>query len=792
MDEQAAHAILRSLVDLAAQAPTAHHDNAIYRELITTMLARQATPDSDALASDDDRGHAMSASMHSATSTGSRPFPARRGSWMNQDFPQRKFSFSGNSASSQPTTPTIENGPAQHFLTRSLTSASSSSQIARVPSLTPLTPLTPFTPLTHETYNIVHPVRKNVRSLSYSVGQLEDDPQSSIAPVNAVNPALARLRKGTMPLLRHRLSKGSDTPLVATLGNLFEDEDDDADSSNGSPAGVRLPTSLAAQESPDYRPASFRNPLGPPNSTGASRSPIFVSQAENPAALDVASSATIEHTNGNGRFVAPEQQPPVEGNIRRRRTQWQTSNSIDDKALQQESDPLGTATQVPQSRRHSFADFSSAERQTALTMSSLADALEEVEEEGLGISGSPRDFPVNGQQHGVVDTGIENNYFSGHGPMALHAQALSNSYDPPSFAANAYYVHPGSAKTLYMVTFKCNRCEPFYILESTGLKCKKGDIVIVEGDRGIDMGRVIAVDVTIAEGKRIRKECHQDNYRWLMMFSRHAQENGNNGVVNAEANRNGTNGGIGSQLSLPPELTYVETDFKPKMIRRLAQPHEITLLREKEGAEAKAKRVCQQKVADHGLVMEILDAEYQADYKKLTFFYFADSYINFNDLVTDLFKLYKTRIWMSAVNPAAFTASPHAIRDLPTRPPMTSRVLNVPPASQRPYLIPPYGTTDGLPPGRVFDHPMVNQAALRQASEMRYGPPEGQEQRYGAQNHQENWPNFGGHHHQPAFQIPAWLQQPSQAHPLPPPPPRPMNRFDPWNVDWRATAARPQ
>jgi hypothetical protein len=42
------------------------------------------------------------------------------------------------------------------------------------------------------------------------------------------------------------------------------------------------------------------------------------------------------------------------------------------------------------------------------------------------------------------------------------------------------------------------------------------------------------------------------------------------------------------------------------------------------------------------------------DSKKLTFFYFADSYINFNSLVTDLFKVYKTRIWMSAINPASF------------------------------------------------------------------------------------------------------------------------------------------
>jgi hypothetical protein len=41
----------------------------------------------------------------------------------------------------------------------------------------------------------------------------------------------------------------------------------------------------------------------------------------------------------------------------------------------------------------------------------------------------------------------------------------------------------------------------------------------------------------------------------------------------------------------------------------------------------------------------------------LTFYYFADAYINFNSLVTDLFKIYKTRIWMSAINPASF-ASP--------------------------------------------------------------------------------------------------------------------------------------
>lgn len=40
----------------------------------------------------------------------------------------------------------------------------------------------------------------------------------------------------------------------------------------------------------------------------------------------------------------------------------------------------------------------------------------------------------------------------------------------------------------------------------------------------------------------------------------------------------------------------------------------------------------------------------------MTFYYFADAYINFNSLVTELFKVYKTRIWMSAINPASFAS----------------------------------------------------------------------------------------------------------------------------------------
>jgi hypothetical protein len=42
-----------------------------------------------------------------------------------------------------------------------------------------------------------------------------------------------------------------------------------------------------------------------------------------------------------------------------------------------------------------------------------------------------------------------------------------------------------------------------------------------------------------------------------------------------------------------------------------------------------------------------------SDYHKLTYYYYAETYVNFNELVTDLFKQYKVRIWMSAINPAS-------------------------------------------------------------------------------------------------------------------------------------------
>lgn len=167
--------------------------------------------------------------------------------------------------------------------------------------------------------------------------------------------------------------------------------------------------------------------------------------------------------------------------------------------------------------------------------------------------------------------------------------------------------HAHQNQLLYIVTFKCHRADVFYIQEDTGLQVKAGDLVIVEADRGTDLGTVEHANVTLQKARELKQKYADEHYKWLMMFSRQGQIEGSN-VASAGLNSRSATGGMGPHGHGVQEAA---TEIKPKLIKRLAQNHEILTLRDKEGNEAKAKRVCQQKVAEHRLNMEILDAEFQ-------------------------------------------------------------------------------------------------------------------------------------------------------------------------------------
>jgi hypothetical protein len=82
-------------------------------------------------------------------------------------------------------------------------------------------------------------------------------------------------------------------------------------------------------------------------------------------------------------------------------------------------------------------------------------------------------------------------------------------------------------------------------------------------------------------------------------------------------------------------------------VQRIATAPEVAQLQGMQSElEARARDVAQQKVTEHGLPMRIVDAEYQFDRKKLTFYYQAHQRLDFRVLVRDLYKTFRARIWM--------------------------------------------------------------------------------------------------------------------------------------------------
>lgn len=177
---------------------------------------------------------------------------------------------------------------------------------------------------------------------------------------------------------------------------------------------------------------------------------------------------------------------------------------------------------------------------------------------------------------------------------------------------------------LYIVEFKAGRSDLFYAGDSMAAMVKKGDLVIVEADRGKDLGKIVNDNITPLQVQQLQMQ----------------------------------------QAELLPELQR-NKELHPKSIYRLAQPGEVAMLLTKSQDEVKALQICQTKVRQKKLPMEVVDAEYQWDRRKLTFYFVADRRIDFRELVRELFKIYKTRIWMCAVNPAAATGAVPGISKSP-------------------------------------------------------------------------------------------------------------------------------
>ncbi|KAI1612100.1 PSP1 C-terminal conserved region-domain-containing protein [Exophiala viscosa] len=667
---------------------------------------RRSTPDSEALASSDDE---VEHAKGSATGNVKGNRHGRRTSWLNDvtsSNSNRKPSMTGlySPSTSHPGTPGTEQAP---WLGTNMNNPGATtwhnpgaapyawpniwSQDARKD---PPTRLQEVVPTNGEgiPFSIpLQPTPKTYRSQSYSVGQL--DMTAAPGPANPVATSGEPTRSrpaGNYPSLQRRTSRTSGIGGLDSvgLGRLREVDDDEEEARNPErPSAVateqarmieRLEKENAqlrqAAQSRDRTMSGTSATTQPPPGFRNTRLTRAVPE-EAETAIDDQDEVAFMGRNGVHQHPVRRMSEQAAGFVDRPEPPGIENRSLEGmrKAHWQTSLGFGPIPEAPQSRRHSFADVptrhgsisSSGEKHSNVRFCSLYHE--------LIFSVGDNDVRAYGNGSQTISQGDDPEYFHSNESQRRLADARVHQ------SHQNYGQHLGMGQfgepfmqPLFIVNFKCCRSDVFYIQEGTGLHVNVGDLVIVEADRGTDLGTVQHTNISWEDARRYKEYYAEEHYKWLMMFSLQSRNGGPNVV-----NPNGLNGRPGSAVGgMGPQGPHgphdgTHPELKPKLIKRLAQTHEIQALKEKEGNEAKAKRVCQQKVMEHRLNMEILDAEFQMlvphhsprtkvtnllfrDSKKLTFYYFADSYINFNHLVTDLFKIYKTRIWMSAINPASF------------------------------------------------------------------------------------------------------------------------------------------
>ncbi|KAJ3343167.1 hypothetical protein HDU93_009717 [Gonapodya sp. JEL0774] len=161
----------------------------------------------------------------------------------------------------------------------------------------------------------------------------------------------------------------------------------------------------------------------------------------------------------------------------------------------------------------------------------------------------------------------------------------------------------------YVVEFKAGR-KDFFHCPDASMTIHRGDFVIVEADRGKDLGKVIHDGIANASQMQYYQQMYAES------------------MVDQMYGRGG--------------------EVQPKRILRLALQTELAMLPAKIHDEELALATCQQRVKAKRMPMEVVDAEYQWDRRKLTYYFVADRRIDFRELVRELFKIYKTRIWLCA------------------------------------------------------------------------------------------------------------------------------------------------
>lgn len=98
-------------------------------------------------------------------------------------------------------------------------------------------------------------------------------------------------------------------------------------------------------------------------------------------------------------------------------------------------------------------------------------------------------------------------------------------------------------------------------------------------------------------------------------------------------------------VMIPPREVEDEKVTQPlKPVIRIATDEDEKQQQRNKDKQEGAYKICQEKIAKHGLEMKLVQAEYTFDNNKLLFYFTADGRIDFRELVKDLASVFKTRI----------------------------------------------------------------------------------------------------------------------------------------------------
>lgn len=101
---------------------------------------------------------------------------------------------------------------------------------------------------------------------------------------------------------------------------------------------------------------------------------------------------------------------------------------------------------------------------------------------------------------------------------------------------------------------------------------------------------------------------------------------------------------LGEVVSMPREVEEGRLNQPLKRIMRKANEDDIAKLERNRARQAEAFRVGQEQIEAYKLPMRLVEVDQAFDGSKMTFYFTADSRVDFRDLVKDLASKFKTRI----------------------------------------------------------------------------------------------------------------------------------------------------